>query len=36
VSIDAAQKDYGVVLDDENRLVLAEPTEELRRTRKVK
>jgi N-methylhydantoinase B len=36
VSIDAAQKDYGVVIDDENRLVLAEPTEELRRTRKVK
>jgi N-methylhydantoinase B len=36
VSIDAAQKDYGVVIDDENRLFLAEPTEELRRTRKVK
>jgi N-methylhydantoinase B len=36
VSIDAAQKDYGVVIDDENRLVLTEPTEELRRTRKVK
>ncbi|MCW3979043.1 MAG: hydantoinase B/oxoprolinase family protein [Candidatus Bathyarchaeota archaeon] len=36
VSIDAARREYGVVIDDESRRVLAEPTEELRRARKAK
>jgi N-methylhydantoinase B len=36
VSINAAQKDYGVVIDGEKRLVLAEPTRELRGTKKTK